>query len=210
VFQSETLSAGNARPMMVSLRTDWAKFSHSLPYLYHNETWKARRLRLQWFKVAKGYGFIQPDGGGDFLKSGANHMPVGVLDVLSAPVMGRVSTALYRAGRGAVEAVALTRAYFSLCQFGHLNLIQLRKLPLERSDSFLKIISAGCQRPGEHRILYLGAVEYAGLFLFSGDIAVENLHDASDVGNQFSCLQGFPCWGRAPKMTLMFHCIAPK
>jgi hypothetical protein len=43
------------------------------------------------------------------------------------------------------------------------------------------------------------------LFLFSDDVAVENLDDAIDVGNQFSCLQGFPCWGRAPKMTLMLH-----
>src|SRR6202790_5065493 len=33
------------------------------------------------------------ESGSDLLKSGANHMPVGVLDVLSAPVMGRVSIA---------------------------------------------------------------------------------------------------------------------
>ena len=96
--------------------------------------------------------------------------------------------------------------FFSLCQFGdQLSLIQLRKSLFERSDGVHKIISAGCQRPGEHRILYLGAVEYAGLFLFSGDIAVENLDDAIDVGNQYSCLQRIPCWGRAPKMTLVFH-----
>jgi hypothetical protein len=37
------------------------------------------------------------------------------------------------------------------------------------------------------------------------DLAVENLDDAIDVGNQFSCLQCLPCWGRAPKMTLVFH-----
>src|SRR6202035_3862675 len=65
------------------------------------------------------------------------------------------------------------------------------------------------QGPGEHRILYLGAVEYAGLFLFSGDIAVKDLDDAIDVGNQYSCLQRFACWGRAPKMTLMFHFLPP-
>jgi hypothetical protein len=33
------------------------------------------------------------ESGSDLLKSGANHMPVGVLDVLSAPVMGLVSIA---------------------------------------------------------------------------------------------------------------------
>jgi hypothetical protein len=96
--------------------------------------------------------------------------------------------------------------FFSLCQFSdQLSLIQLRKSLFERSDGLHKIISAGCQRPGEHRILYVGAVEYAGLFLFSGDIAVENLDDAIDVGIQYSCLQRIPCWGRAPKMTLVFH-----
>jgi hypothetical protein len=57
---------------------------------------------------------------------------------------------------------------------------------------------------GEDRIVEPGAVEYAGLFLLSGDIAVENLDDAIDVGNQFFCLQRIPCWGRAPKMTLVF------
>jgi hypothetical protein len=91
-----------------------------------------------------------------------------------------------------------------------LSLIKLRKPPFERSDCVRKIISARCQRPGEHRILYLGAVEYAGLFLFSGDIAVENSHDAGDVGNQYPCLQRFPCWSRTPKMTLVFHFACSK
>jgi hypothetical protein len=39
--------------------------------------------------------------------------------------------------------------------------------------------------------------------------AVENREDAIDVGNQLSCLQRFPCWGRAPKMALMFHFVTP-
>jgi hypothetical protein len=45
------------------------------------------------------------------------------------------------------------------------------------------------------------------LLLFSGDIAVENPDDASDVGNQCFCLQRFPCRGRAPKMKLVYHCV---
>ena len=35
-------------------------------------------------------------------------------------------------------------------------------------------------------LCYLGAVENAGLFLFGGDIAVENLDNATDAGNQNS------------------------
>jgi hypothetical protein len=39
------------------------------------------------------------------------------------------------------------------------------------------------QRPGEDRIVDPGAVEYAGLFFFSGDVAIEDLDDAIDIGN---------------------------
>jgi hypothetical protein len=90
-----------------------------------------------------------------------------------------------------------------------LNLIRWKiyKSLFESSDSVHEIISAGRQRPGKHRIRYLGAVEYAGLFLLSGDIAVEDLDDAINVGNQYSCLQRFPCRRRFPKMRLMFHCM---
>jgi len=54
----------------------------------------------------------------------------------------------------------------------------------ESSDGAQKIVPASDQRPGEERIVYSGAVEYAGLFLLSGDIAVEDLDDAINVGNQ--------------------------
>jgi hypothetical protein len=82
-----------------------------------------------------------------------------------------------------------------------------RKSLFESSDSVREIISAGRQRPGKHWIPYLGAIECAGLFLLSGDFAVEDLDDAKNVGNQHSCLQRFPCRRRLPKMRLMFHCM---
>jgi hypothetical protein len=101
----------------------------------------------------------------------------------------------------------VARRYF-LCQLRHaFSPIQLRKPLFECTDGVQKIVAAGCHRPGEDRIFCPVAVKYAVLFLFCSYIAVENVDDAADVGNQCFCLQHFPCWGRVPKMTLVFHCI---
>ena len=81
----------------------------------------------------------------------------------------------------------VSSAAFYLRQLGNqlsLNRWEIYKSLFESRDGAQKIVPARDQRPGEDRIVDPGAVEYAGLFLFSGDVAIEDLDDAIDIGNQ--------------------------
>jgi hypothetical protein len=55
-----------------------------------------------------------------------------------------------------------------------------RKSFFERRNRVFEIVSAGCQRPSERRILNLRLVGHAGVFLFSDDIAIDDLEDTGD------------------------------
>ena len=68
----------------------------------------------------------------------------------------------------------------SLFELGSLSCDTL----LKRGDGVRENVSARRERPGKHRIFGMETIEYPGMFLFGGDVIVEDLDDAIEVGNQ--------------------------
>jgi|SRR3981081_1804412 len=81
--------------------------------------------------------------------------------------------------------------------------------PFECGNGRDNIVAARCERPGKHRVLWFGALEYLGLFLFGGNVNVKYMDDVVEVGDQFTNLQCFPRSGCFLKMTLVFHLRVP-
>jgi cold shock protein len=94
-----------------------------------------------------------------------------------------------------------------LCQFGDWHHGNVCKSLFKRGDGVPEIVPACYQRPGEHRVSGIGAIEYPGTFLLDCDIAIEDPDEAIEIANHFADLCRFPRRGVAgpPKMTLVFH-----
>ena len=87
-----------------------------------------------------------------------------------------------------------------------------RKTPFKRGDCVAKIVPTRCQCSGEDRIGGVGAVRYPGVFLFGGDVAVEETDGAIKIIHHSPDYRGFSKHSctRNLKMTLVFHLQAPK
>jgi hypothetical protein len=87
-----------------------------------------------------------------------------------------------------------------------------RKALFKHSDSAPEIVSTRCQCSGEDRIGRVGAVKYAGTFLFGGDVALKETDGAIKVVHHSPDHRGFSKRSciRNLKMTLVFHLRAPK
>ena len=87
-----------------------------------------------------------------------------------------------------------------------------RKALFKHSHSAPEILSTRCQCSGEHRIGRVGAVKYAGTFLFGGDVALKEPDGAIKVVHNAPDHRGFSKRSciRNLKMTLVFHLRTPK
>jgi hypothetical protein len=71
-----------------------------------------------------------------------------------------------------------------------------------------KIVPARCLGPGEDRILSVGSIENPRAVLFGGNVAVEDLDDAVEIGNQCPDLRRFSQLTLVSNPTV-FHFHAP-
>lgn len=89
-------------------------------------------------------------------------------------------------------------------------MVDPRQALLEQRDGILQIIPARCQNAGGQGIVGMRAIGRPGFVFLRTDIALDDLNDAVEVGDQTPRLRGFAQDVRAPKLALVSHFLGSK